>query len=67
MVVAAVAKNATVTTNAVFSNAQKSIEAARKTTAHTLLWIFLALLIGAFCASFSATIGGRQRDSVVTV
>jgi len=53
--------------SAVFSNAQKSIEAARKTTAHTLLWIFLALLIGAFCASFSATIGGRQRDSVVTV
>ncbi len=28
---------------------------------------FLALLIGAFCASFSATIGGRQRDNVVTV
>lgn len=51
----------------VFSNAQQSIEAARKATAHALLWIFLALLIGAFCASFSATIGGRQRDNVVTV
>jgi len=50
----------------VFSNAQQSVEAARKATAHTLLWIFLALLIGAFCASFSATIGGRQRDHVVT-
>jgi hypothetical protein len=51
----------------VFSNAQQSVEAARKATAHTLLWVFLALLIGAFCASFSATIGGRQRDHVVTV
>jgi hypothetical protein len=51
----------------VFSSAQQNLEAARKATAHTLLWIFLALLIGAFCASFSATIGGRQRDNVVTV
>jgi hypothetical protein len=51
----------------IFSNAQQNLEAARKATAHTLLWIFLALLIGAFCASFSATIGGRQRDNVVTV
>ena len=51
----------------VFTNAQQNLEAARKATAHILLWIFLALLIGAFCASFSATIGGRQRDNVVTV
>jgi hypothetical protein len=51
----------------VFSNAQQSVEAARKATAHALLWVFLALLIGAFCASFSATIGGRQRDHVVIV
>lgn len=51
----------------VFSNAQQSMEAARKATAHSLLWIFLALLIGAFCASFSATIGGRQRDNVSAV
>ena len=51
----------------VFSNAQQNLEVARKATAHTLLWIFLALLIGAFCASFSATLGGRQRDNVVTV
>jgi hypothetical protein len=51
----------------VFSSAQQNLENARKATAHTLLWTFLALLIGAFCASFSATIGGRQRDNVVTV
>jgi len=27
-----------------------------------LLWIFIALLIGAFSASYAATIGGKQRD-----
>ena len=50
-----------------FASAQQHAEAARKAVAHTLLWTFLALLIGAFCASFSATIGGRQRDHVVTI
>jgi hypothetical protein len=51
----------------IFASAQQHAEAARKAVAHTLLWTFLALLIGAFCASFSATIGGRQRDHVVTI
>jgi hypothetical protein len=51
----------------VFASAKQAAETARKATAHALLWIFLALLIGAFCASFSATIGGRQRDRVVTI
>jgi hypothetical protein len=51
----------------VFARAQQAAETARKTLAHSLLWTFLALLIGAFCASFAATIGGRQRDHVVTV
>jgi hypothetical protein len=51
----------------VFARAQQTAETARKTVAHTLLWTFLALLIGAFCASFAATIGGRQRDHVVVV
>jgi hypothetical protein len=51
----------------IFASAQQHAEAARKAIAHTLLWTFLALLIGAFCASFSATIGGRQRDHVVTI
>jgi hypothetical protein len=51
----------------IFASDQQHTEAARKAVAHTLLWTFLALLIGAFCASFSATIGGRQRDHVVTV
>jgi hypothetical protein len=50
-----------------FLNAKATAEAARKSIAHTLLWTFVALLIGAFCASFSGTIGGRQRDHVVNV
>jgi hypothetical protein len=51
----------------VFATAQQVADTARKAIAHTLLWIFSALLIGAFCASFAATVGGRQRDRVVLV
>jgi hypothetical protein len=51
----------------VFMSAQQAAETARKAVAHSLLWAFLALLIGAFCASFGATIGGRQRDHVVVI
>jgi hypothetical protein len=46
----------------VFGQAQQNADAARKAAAHSLYWTFLALLIGAFCASFAATIGGKQRD-----
>jgi len=46
---------------------KQAADTARKATARALLWTFLALLIGAFCASFAATIGGRQRDQVVVV
>lgn len=48
------------------TSARQAADALRKATAHLLLWIFLALLIGAFSASFAATIGGRQRDHVRT-
>jgi len=51
----------------VFTNAQQALETTRKTVAHSLLWVFISLLIGAFCASLAATIGGRQRDGVVLV
>jgi hypothetical protein len=47
--------------------AKQAADDARKATARLLLWIFLALLIGAFCASYAATIGGRQRDHVKLV
>jgi len=37
---------------------------ARKALAHSFYWLFVALLLGAFCASLAATIGGRQRDNI---
>jgi hypothetical protein len=49
----------------VFAEARQTADTARKAVAHSLYWMFLALLIGAFSASFAATIGGRQRDHVV--
>lgn len=49
------------------AEARQTADDARKATAHLLLWIFLSLLIGAFCASYAATIGGRQRDHVQLV
>lgn len=51
----------------VFTAAQQASDAARKAVAHSLLWIFLGLLIGAFCASLAATIGGEQRDHVAVI
>jgi hypothetical protein len=50
-----------------FEEIQQAAESARKAVAHLSLWIFVALLIGAFCASYAATIGGRQRDHVQLV
>lgn len=48
----------------IFARAKQAAEALRKETAHLLLWTFVSLLIGAFCASFAATLGGKQRDRV---
>lgn len=48
----------------VMVDAKQAVDTARKAAAHLLLWIFLALLCGAFSASFAATLGGRQRDHV---
>lgn len=42
--------------------AREAADKARKVAAHISLWLFIALLGGAFCASYAATIGGRQRD-----
>jgi hypothetical protein len=47
---------------AVFSEIQESAARARKTLAHLSLWLFVALLSGAFSASYAGTIGGKQRD-----
>jgi hypothetical protein len=51
----------------VVADARQTEDTARKATAHLLLWLFLALLMGAFSASYSATVGGRQRDHVKAV
>lgn len=44
------------------AKAQQAADTARKAGAHTALWMFVALLLGAFIASLAATFGGRQRD-----
>lgn len=45
--------------------AQQAADTAAKVAAGTTLWMFVALLAGAFFASFAATFGGRRRDAVV--
>jgi hypothetical protein len=50
-----------------YAEAQQAAETVRKAIAHAMYWTFLALLVGAFCASLAATIGGKQRDDVPVV
>ncbi|RKS24770.1 hypothetical protein BJ917_2251 [Pseudomonas sp. WPR_5_2] len=45
--------------------AQQAADTAAKVAAWTTLWMFVALLFGAFFASLAATFGGRRRDAVV--
>ncbi|HLD67004.1 MAG TPA: hypothetical protein VJA19_13260 [Pseudomonas sp.] len=40
-------------------------EGANKVAAWSSLWMFVALLCGAFVASLAATLGGKQRDRLV--
>jgi hypothetical protein len=49
------------------TQARSDEDSLQKATAHFLLWLFLALLTGAFSASYAAVVGGRQRDSVKAV
>jgi hypothetical protein len=51
----------------VLTQARQAADNTRKALAHSMYWTFLALLIGAFCASFAATIGGKQRDRLVVI
>ena len=44
------------------AKAREAADAARKAAAHLAMWTFLALLIGAFTASYAATLGGKHRD-----
>ncbi len=43
--------------------AKQVADDARKASAYAALWLFVALLAGAFVASLSATFGGRSRDA----
>jgi hypothetical protein len=55
------AKNAK---NKAIDEAKAAADAARKTGVYVALWAFISLLIGAFSASFMATVGGRVRDDL---
>ncbi|WP_158813361.1 hypothetical protein [Methylocapsa sp. S129] len=44
--------------------AKTAAEAARKTGVYVALWAFISLLVGAFSASYMATVGGRIRDDL---
>ncbi len=44
--------------------AREAADAARKAAAAFALWAFASMLIGAFVASWMATIGGRSRDAI---
>lgn len=46
-------------------SAKQTADNARKAAAYSALWMFVALLSGAFVASLAATFGGRQRDRVI--
>jgi hypothetical protein len=47
-------------------SAKQTADKARRAAAYAALWMFVALLSGAFVASLAATFGGRQRDRVIT-
>jgi hypothetical protein len=51
----------------VITEARQAADTARKAAARLLLWYFLATSMGAFCACYFATIGGRIRDHVQVV
>jgi hypothetical protein len=51
----------------VFAQARQTEDTARKVTSRSLLWFFVALMLGALSASYAATIGGRQRDHIKAV
>jgi hypothetical protein len=49
------------------ATAKEAADTARKAAAGTALWLTVALLVGAFVASWCATLGGRLRDGVAHV
>lgn len=55
---------ATARVDQVFHGDQEALDQMRKAGAHLLYWLFVALLLGAFSASWIATIGGRHRETL---
>ena len=53
--------------NNAIAAAKTAADAARKTGVYVALWVFISLLIGAFSASYMATVGGRVRDDLPMV
>lgn len=51
------------TLNEAETMAREAADEAREASAYAALWMFIALLIGAFTASLMAVFGGRQRDA----
>lgn len=49
------------------ARAREAADVAAKVAAWSALWMFVALLCGAFCASLAATWGGRRRDAVIVL
>jgi hypothetical protein len=50
-----------------YARLQQGADTARKAFAHSMYWTFLALLVGAFCASVAATLGGQERDRAMAI
>jgi hypothetical protein len=48
----------------VLDAAKEAADTARETGVYVALWAFASLLIGAFSASYMATVGGRVRDEL---
>lgn len=49
------------------ATAKDAADKARKAAAGTALWLTVALLLGAFVASWCATLGGKLRDGLTAV
>ncbi len=47
--------------------ARDAADQARKAASYLALWLFVSMLVGAFSASYAATIGGKARDGLPAV
>ena len=46
------------------ATARDAADAARSASAYAALWLVVSMLVGAFCASYGAILGGKARDHV---